>query len=71
MLSPKIINYSVIIPHGKSLDTLSRAIDSVPQREDIEVIVVDNTPTPIAKTKCTPNSSTRADTIKPTVPAMR
>lgn len=55
MLSPKIINYSVIIPHGKSLDTLSRAIDSVPQREDIEVIVVDNTPTPIAKTEVNSN----------------
>lgn len=44
-----MINYSVIIPHGQSLDTLSRAIDSVPSREDIEVIVVDNSKVSINK----------------------
>lgn len=44
-----VINYSVIIPHGNSLDTLSRAIDSIPNRMDIEVIVVDNSPVPITK----------------------
>ena len=43
-----MIRYSIIIPHFDSLDTLPRAIESVPEREDIEILVIDNSATPIA-----------------------
>lgn len=36
------INYSFIIPHKNTPDLLQRCLDSIPQRRDIEVIVVDN-----------------------------
>lgn len=44
-----MINYSVIIPHFTKGGTalLDRAIASIPVREDIEIIVVDNSFTPI------------------------
>jgi glycosyltransferase involved in cell wall biosynthesis len=37
-----MIRYSVIVPHYESLDVLPRAVASVPERTDIEVLVVDN-----------------------------
>lgn len=37
-----IINYSIIIPHKNSPKLLQRCIDSIPFREDIQVIVVDD-----------------------------
>lgn len=39
-------SYSVIIPHftKKGTELLERAVNSIPQREDIQVIVVDNSP---------------------------
>lgn len=43
-------NYSVIIPHftrDGNTDALRRAVDSVPDRNDIQVFVVDNSLTPI------------------------
>lgn len=36
------MTYSVIIPHKDIPDLLQRCIDSIPQREDLEVIVVDD-----------------------------
>ena len=36
------IKYSVIIPHYKSLDLLVKCVDSVPIREDIQIIVIDD-----------------------------
>lgn len=36
------INYSFIIPHHNTPNLLKRLIDSIPQREDIEIIVVDD-----------------------------
>lgn len=36
------MNYSVIIPHRDNEALLDRAINSIPEREDIEIIVVDN-----------------------------
>ena len=38
----KEITYSFIIPHHNTPDLLLRLIDSIPQREDIEIIVVDD-----------------------------
>ena len=43
-------NYSVIIPHftrDSSTELLERAVVSVPEREDIQILVVDNSPVPI------------------------
>ena len=37
-----MINYSFIIPHHNSPDLLNRLLDSIPQRDDIEIIVVDD-----------------------------
>lgn len=35
-------NYSVIIPHKNSPELLNRCLESIPQREDIEIIIVDD-----------------------------
>lgn len=37
-----MINYSFIIPHHNGPKQLNRLLDSIPQREDIEIIVVDD-----------------------------
>ena len=37
-----MINYSFVIPHHNSPTLLNRCLDSIPQREDIEIIVVDD-----------------------------
>ena len=42
-------NYSVIIPHRSSLHLLPTLLSSIPDRKDIEIIVVDNSPHPIIK----------------------
>ena len=34
--------YSFIIPHHNSPELLNRCLDSIPQREDIQIIVVDD-----------------------------
>lgn len=44
-----MIKYSVIIPHKSSLDTLPRLFKSIPNRPDIEIILVDNSEVPITK----------------------
>ena len=36
------MNYSFVIPHHNTPDLLQRLINSIPQREDIEIIVVDD-----------------------------
>lgn len=41
--------YSIIIPQYNSLNTLPRLFASIPEREDIEILLVDNTPTPVTK----------------------
>lgn len=37
-----MINYSIIIPHYNTPDLLARCLRSIPQRDDIQVIVVDD-----------------------------
>lgn len=37
-----MINYSVIIPHYNTPDLLSRCLRSIPERDDLQVIVVDD-----------------------------
>ncbi len=40
---------SVIIPQRNSIGTLKRLFDSIPDTHQVEIIVVDNSPTPITK----------------------
>lgn len=49
MIMKKEFLFSVIIPQRNSVSTLPRLFASIPERDDIEIIVVDNTPTPITK----------------------
>lgn len=37
-----MLNYSIIIPHFNCASLLQRCIDSIPQRDDVEVIIVDD-----------------------------
>jgi len=37
-----MINYSIIIPHKNTPDLLQKCIDSIPHREDVQIIVVDD-----------------------------
>ena len=39
-------SYSIIIPHKNTPKFLQRCLDSIPQREDLEVIVVDDNSDP-------------------------
>lgn len=43
------IVFSVIIPHRDSVQTLSRLLDSIPDIQTIEILVVDNSATPLQK----------------------
>lgn len=58
----KMTKYSVIIPHKNIPDLLERCISSIPQREDVEVIVVDDDSTlenrDMAKSACKKHSRT-------------
>lgn len=40
------INYSIVIPHKDIPHLLKRCLDSVPQREDVEIIIVDDNSSP-------------------------
>lgn len=46
-----MINFSIIIPHKNSTELLSRLLDSIPDVDDIEIIVVDNNSTDEEKSK--------------------
>ena len=43
--------YSVIIPYRDTIDLLSIAVDSIPDRNDIQIIIVDNSVTPLIEGK--------------------
>ena len=43
------MTFSLIIPQRNSIGTLPRLFASVPEREDVEILLVDNTPEPITK----------------------
>lgn len=38
--------YSIVIPHYNDIDDLQRCLDSIPEREDVQVIVVDDNSDP-------------------------
>ena len=41
-------NYSVIVPYRDKYDLFIKAIDSIPDRDDIQIIVVDNSLEPLS-----------------------
>src|SRR5574344_1519064 len=59
----KIINFSFIIPHKNTPDLLIRCVNSIPQRDDIEIIIVDDNSSPdivdFNKFPCFTNSNVR------------
>ena len=42
------IDFSIIIPQRKSLDSLPRLFKSIPVSDKIEVLLIDNSPEPIS-----------------------
>lgn len=52
-----MVNYSIIIPQKNSLRTLPRLLESIPNRTDIEIIVVDNSEIPIKRSDIRTNRS--------------
>ncbi len=44
--SNKIINYTIIIPHKNIPELLNRCLKSIPNREDLEIIIVDDNSSP-------------------------
>lgn len=49
-MQSQLIDISVIIPQRNSVDTLKRLFDSIPKANNVEIILVDNSTTPIGKT---------------------
>ena len=43
------MDFSVIIPQKNSIDTLPRLFDTIPERDNIEIIVADNSEIPVTK----------------------
>lgn len=43
--------YSIIVPQRDSINTLPRLIESIPERADIEIIIVDNSPISVHKSE--------------------
>lgn len=44
-----MIDFSIIVPQRNSVHTLHRLFESIPNNDNIEIILVDNTPKPITK----------------------
>lgn len=44
-----IFNYSVVVPYRDKYELFLKAVDSIPDREDVQIIVVDNAPQPLEK----------------------
>ncbi|MBN2485922.1 MAG: glycosyltransferase family 2 protein [Bacteroidales bacterium] len=41
-----MINYSIIIPHKNTPDLLQRCLDSIPERTDVQIIIIDDNSSP-------------------------
>lgn len=55
-----MINFSIIIPHKNTHLLLNRCLDSIPQREDIEIIVVDDHSDDVEVVRKTVETNSRA-----------
>lgn len=49
IMKNEIVDISVIIPQRNSLKTLPRLFNTIPEDERVEILLVDNSPTPITK----------------------
>ena len=49
------IVFSIIIPHRNSVNTLPRLLNSIPDRNDLEIIVIDNSPMPLKREQIVTN----------------
>ncbi|MBO7637114.1 MAG: glycosyltransferase family 2 protein [Paludibacteraceae bacterium] len=56
-----IYNYSVILPYRDKYKLFLKAIDSIPDRDDIQVIVVDNSIVPLTKDQIPAKSQAHVD----------
>ena len=54
-------NYSVIVPYRDKYDLFVKAIDSIPDREDIQIIIVDNAPEQLPQEKISVKQHARVD----------
>lgn len=54
-------NYSVVVPYRDKYDLFVKAIDSIPDREDIQVIIVDNAPEQLPQEKIPVKQHARVD----------
>ncbi|KWW32128.1 MAG: hypothetical protein AUK63_224 [bacterium P3] len=55
------MNYSVIIPYRDTYELLLRACDSVPDRDDIQILIVDNSVVPLTHERVPVKSAARVD----------
>lgn len=44
-----IYNYSIVVPYRDKYELFLKAVDSIPDREDVQIIIVDNAPLPLLK----------------------
>lgn len=44
-----VINYSIIVPYHDKFDLFVKAVESIPDREDIQIIIADNATEPLFK----------------------
>ena len=42
-------NYSIVLPYYDKYELFVKAVDSIPDREDIQIIVVDNSKEPLVE----------------------
>ena len=49
MNRPAKIDFSVIIPHRNSIQCLPKLLSTIPATEQVEVLIVDNSPVPITR----------------------
>lgn len=47
----KLFQYAIVIPHYNSSQLLKRMINTIPERDDIQIVVVDDDSTPLEKDK--------------------
>lgn len=57
-------NYSVIIPFRDKMDLLKKAVDSIPDREDVQIIIVDNSAISMKSYFCSNHYKSKIDYLR-------
>lgn len=52
----KVFNYSVIVPYRDKYELFVKAVNSIPDRDDIQIIVVDNATVPLGESQIPPKN---------------